>query len=296
MIVVWAILLAHVTATFLWAAPGYLTGGADTDKTGQDDGTSGVRSALEPYMTPVFAQSWSVFAPTPLHVEYSLRVRGLYPQAPHGEIAPGPWVDTTAVEVRALTGHLLPAATERLSRRLASDSRAAYLALPDEARAVALASPAALSDEAPAPSGQGAAPSGRGAAAATGADPGPALRTALLDAGAEPDAVDRYLAEDRALAAYATQVLRANEAVAQEGASPGSAAASPTAGRVPLYVQASIVRQPVAPPGTGERPAPTELVLGPRPPVVVPGQEDAAFRATWDALRSGDPATGEVAE
>ncbi|WP_189667836.1 DUF5819 family protein [Promicromonospora soli] len=263
---VWALLAAHLTATFLWAAPGYVTGLPDDDAPPGRGPATAAHRALETYMTPVFAQNWSIFAPSPLHVEYTLLVRGVYPGGPDGGLVPGPWIDTTAVEVRALTGHLLPAATERPSRRLASDTRNAYLALSEEARAVVLASPTSLRS--------------REAGTAADANPWPGLRTALLDAGATPDAVDQYLGEDRALAAYATQVLRAD----------GPAAA----GHDPVYVQASIVRRAVAPYGAGERPEPTELVLGARPPVVVAGQDDAAFRATWDALRTETAPGGDV--
>jgi hypothetical protein len=257
---VWALLVAHLAATFLWAAPGYVMGLPDAEH-GTGERPTAAHRALETYMTPVFAQNWSVFAPSPLHVEYTLLVRGMYPGGPEGGLVPGPWIDTTAVEVRALAGHLLPAATERPSRRLASDTRNAYLALSEEARAVVLASPECLRSQ--------------GLAEAAAADPWPGLRTALLDAGATPDAVDQYLGADRALAALATQVLRA------DGPAP--------AGHDPVYVQASVVRRAVAPYGAGERPEPTELVLGARPPVVVPGQDDAAFRATWDALRNETP-------
>lgn len=267
-IAVWVLLLAHFAATLLWAAPGYVTGRPDDDAPGTGAPAIGVHRALETYMTPVFAQNWSIFAPSPLHVEYALRVRGVYAGGPDGALVPGPWIDTTAVEVRALTGHMLPAATERPSRRLASEARAAYLALPTQARWVVLASPTSLRSQEPAD-----------------AEPWPGLRTALLDTGAAPDVVDDYLAMDRALAAYATQVLRAS----------GTGARGPesvTGGHDPAYVQASVVRRVVARYGTGERPEPTELVLGARPPVVVPGQDDAAFRATWEALLIDAPAPG----
>ncbi len=259
-VAVWLLLLAHFVATFVWTAPGYVTGLPEDE--GGTDTPTGVHRALEAYLTPVFAQNWSIFAPSPLHVEYALRVRGVYAGGPDGAVEPGPWIDTTAVEVRALTGHLLPAATERPSRRLAGDARAAYLALPDDARVMVLAPPASSQE-------------------AADVDPWPGLRTALLDTGAAPDVVDQYLGADRALAAYATQVLLASGAEVPESA-PGTA----STGQDPVYVQVSIVRHALAPYGTAERPEPTELTLGARPPVVVPGQDAAAFRATWDALRN----------
>ncbi|MGW2092849.1 DUF5819 family protein [Promicromonospora sukumoe] len=295
-VVVWVLLLAHLVATFLWAAPGYLTGRPEGESAGDPPSTP-VHQALEPYMTPVFAQNWSVFAPEPLHVEYSLRVRGVYDGGPDDALVPGPWIDTTAVEVRALTGHLLPAATDRPSRRLAADLRTAFLALPEDGRATVLVSPVrppAGSDGTGTGTGTGtgepgdASPgdAGSGDARADGgrsgdSGPWPGLRDTLLDAGGAPDVVDDYLGLDRAAAAYATQVLRASGDLAEPEpgpSAPGSAAASP------VYVQVSVVRQALAPQGTSERPAPTELLLGARPPVVVPGQDDAAFSGTWDAL------------
>ncbi|MEV0890284.1 DUF5819 family protein [Promicromonospora sp. NPDC050262] len=266
-IAVWVVLLAHLAATFVWAAPGYLVGRPDGGSTGDVASvpSTGVHQALEAYMTPVFAQNWSVFAPTPLHVEYSLRVRGVYTGGPDGDLVPGPWIDATAVEVRALTGHALPAAIERPSRRLASDLRAAYLALPGRGREVLLVSPVQE------PVGSG----GDGG-------PWPDLRAALLDAGGAPDAVDTCLGLDRAAAAYATQVLLASGDLAEPEPGPGAPGNS-AAGLG--YVQVSVLRQAVGPQGSSERPAPSELLLGARPPVVVPGQDDAAFRTAWDALR-----------
>ncbi|MFC8800756.1 DUF5819 family protein [Promicromonospora sp. NPDC057138] len=261
-VTVWALLLAHFVATFLWAAPGYLTGLPDGEVPAGEAPATGVHRALEAYMTPVLAQNWSLFAPSPVHVDYTLAVRGIYVDGPAGELVPGPWIDTTAVEIGALTEHLLPAATERPSRRLAAGVRAAFLALPTAARGVVLRPPPSVPATGPAP-----------------ADPWPGLRVALLDAGAAPGVVDDYLAEDRALAAYATQVLQAS-ATGDDGA----------AG--PVYVQATVVRHALAPYGTAERPEPTELALGARPPVRLPGQGDDAFGATWDALRTGASSRG----
>jgi hypothetical protein len=262
-VVVWALLLGHFVATFLWTAPGFLTGGAD-DKpaSGADTG------ALSAYMTPVFAQNWSVFAPSPLRVEYALRVRGVYPRD-DGGLTPGPWIDATAVELRALTGRPFPGAGERPARRLASDTRAAYLALPEEARVVVLRSP----PDAPAPEH---APHG----------PWPALRASLLDAGAAPGVVDDYLAQDRTLAAYATQVLRAADAA--DGPASGTGAPGPAA----AYVQARIVRHVVPPYGARDRPEPSGLTVGARPPYTVAGQDDAAFRGMWDTLDRSTAAGG----
>ncbi|GAA2223000.1 hypothetical protein GCM10010413_14870 [Promicromonospora sukumoe] len=279
---VWVLLLAHLAVTFLWAAPGYLTGRPDGESAGDPPATP-VHQALEPYMTPVFAQNWSVFAPEPLHVEYTLRVRGVYDAGPDRALVPGPWIDTTAVEVRALTGHLLPAATDRPSRRLAADLRTAFLALPDDERATVLVSPV-QGPAGPGGAGTGTAEpgdAGSGDAGSGDAAPWPGLRDTLLDAGGPPDVVDDYLGLDRAAAAYATQVLRASGDLAE----PEPESGAPERGSAdPVYVQVSVVRQALAPQGTSERPAPTELLLGARPPVVVPGQDDGAFRGTWDTL------------
>jgi hypothetical protein len=242
-IAVWVLLVAHFVATFLWTAPGYLTGRPGAEAPGSGGSATGVQRVLETYMTPVFAQNWSLFAPSPLHVDYVLRVRGVYTGGHDGGLRNGPWIDTTAAE--------------RTSRRLASNLRAAYLALPEGARGVVLRSPAMARGVVPAP------------------DPWPGLRRALLDAGAAPGVVDDYLAQDRALAAYATQVLRASRDEAR-GSAPG---------RRPVYVQVNIVRHPVAPYGATERPEPTEFTLGARPPARLPDRGDDEPGATWDALR-----------
>jgi hypothetical protein len=263
-VTVWALLLAHFAATFLWAAPGYLTGLPDGEVPAGEAPATSVHRALETYMTPVLAQNWSLFAPSPVHVDYTLRVRGVYADGPGGELVPGPWTDTTAVEIGALTGHPFPAATERPSRRLAAGVRAAYLALPTEARGIVLRPPASVPARGPAP-----------------ADPWPGLRVALLDADAAPGVVDDYLAEDQALAAYATQVLHAS-ATGDDGG-PG-----------PVYVQATVVRRALTPYGTAERPEPTELALGARPPVRLPGQRDDTFGATWEALRTDASSGGRA--
>jgi len=264
-VAVWALLLAHFAATFLWAAPAYLTGRLADEVPAGEAPATGVHRALETYMTPVFAQNWSLFAPSPLHVDYALRVRGIYTGGSDGALGPGPWLDTTAVEVGALTGHLLPAATERPSRRLAADVRVAYLALPAGARAVVLRPPASVRSTILAP-----------------ADPWPELRSVLLETGATPGVVDDYLAQDRALAAYATQVVRASGTAVQSAS-----------GRRLVYVQAHIVRHAVAPYGTAERPEPTELTIGPRPPVRMPGQDDDAFSVAWEALRTDAPSDAQ---
>jgi hypothetical protein len=57
-----------------------------------------------------------------------------------------------------------------------------------------------------------------------------------------------------------------------------------------VYVQAKVVRHGVTPYGARERPGPAGLTVGARPPYAVTGQDDAAFRSTWDALRRESPA------
>lgn len=82
----------HVLATFLWVAP-----------------PSGLRDvvpkkALSSYMTPLFGQSWSVFAPAPVNGDYTLRVRAVV----RGSSEATEWVDATAVEANMLTHHAFP--------------------------------------------------------------------------------------------------------------------------------------------------------------------------------------------
>ncbi|MFC7024347.1 DUF5819 family protein [Promicromonospora thailandica] len=240
-LVAWAVLAAHLVATVLWTAPGRLTG--HDEPLSDQPVTTPAHRVLRAWMTPVFDQGWSLFAPEPLHVDYVLRVRGVWASGPGGALEPGPWTDATAVETRALMGHVLPAATERPARRLAAEVRAAYLALPDDARVLALGS--------------------------TGGS-----RADLTDAGAPAAVVDRYLAADRALTAYATQVVSAERAAPDDGD--------------PVYVQAAVVRREVAPPGA-PAPPPDELTLGARAPLRLPGQDDAAFAATWARLGGRAP-------
>ncbi|MFI9487786.1 DUF5819 family protein [Promicromonospora sp. NPDC052451] len=249
---VWALLIAHLAATLLWTAPGWVTGRPQEGPlSAEPSGTAGY-GALETWMTPVFDQGWSLFAPEPLHVDYTLRVRGVY-RGGGGAPVPGPWIDASAVELRALTGHALPAATERPARRVAAEAREAYLALPEAGRGVVLRSTAAAPDV-----------SGHPVAWAE-------LRAALLGTGAAAGVVDRYLAADRALAAYATQVVRAS--------------GSDRTHRRPVSVQAEVVRRPVPPYASAERPRPTTLTFGARPLLRLPGQDDAAFGAVWARLQ-----------
>ncbi|GGM17879.1 DUF5819 family protein [Promicromonospora citrea] len=273
---VWAVLATHLVATLLWTAPGRLTGQPDDEPLSDQPVTSVARRALATWMTPVFDQGWSLFAPEPRHVDHVLRVRGVY-AGEDGEPVAGPWIDATAVETRALTGHLLPAATERPARRLAAEARSAYLELPGDARLVALRS-AAFPGRGPVPPDAAADPVWA------------ALHADLLDSGAAPEAADRYLAADRALAAYATQVVAATPP------DPAGTAAHDS----PVLVQTSVARREVVLPGEAE-PAPSETVLGARPPLRLPGQDDDAFASAWRRLlglagggaaragRDGDP-------
>lgn len=248
-----AVLAAHLAATVLWTAPGWLTGQPDDEPLSDRPVTSVAHRALAAWMTPVFDQGWSLFAPEPRHVDHVLRVRGVY-AGEDGEPVAGPWIDATAIETRALTGHVLPAATERSARRLAAEARSAYLALPGDARMAALRS-----------------------SAFPGRDPAhpvrATLRADLLDGGATPEAADRYVAADRALAAYATQVVAATPY-------------GPAAHERPVLVQAAVTRREVVLPGEAE-PPPSETVLGARPPLRLPGQDDDGFADTWARLLDG---------
>lgn len=87
-----AITAWHLLATFLWVAP-----------------PSGLRDlvpqkALSSYMMPLFGQSWSVFAPSPVNGDYTVKVRAQL----EGSKKATEWVDATDVESRMLTHHLSP--------------------------------------------------------------------------------------------------------------------------------------------------------------------------------------------
>ncbi|WP_298041356.1 DUF5819 family protein [uncultured Microbacterium sp.] len=85
----------HIFATFLWVAP-----------------ASPLRevvpkSALRGYMSPLFGQSWSVFAPSPINGDYYLDIRAQVKNG-DGDESVTDWVRATDVETSWIRHNLTP--------------------------------------------------------------------------------------------------------------------------------------------------------------------------------------------
>lgn len=104
-----ALLCAHLFATAVFVGP------ANAAK-------ETLGASLTSYMQPVFQQEWSLFAPKPISVEYSLLVRGWY-----DDESSTPWVNATNVEVEGNILHsLAPSRAGIVTRRLAGNMRKQY--------------------------------------------------------------------------------------------------------------------------------------------------------------------------
>lgn len=104
-----AILCAHLLATAVFVGP------ANAAKT-----TLG--TSLTNYMQPYFQQEWSLFAPTPISVEYSMQVRGWYDADTSTD-----WVNVTDLEIEGNILHsLAPSRAGIVTRRLAGNMRKQY--------------------------------------------------------------------------------------------------------------------------------------------------------------------------
>ncbi|TDE00424.1 DUF5819 family protein [Jiangella asiatica] len=113
------LLCAHLLATAVFVGP------ANAAK-------ETLGASLTDYMEPYFQQEWSLFAPTPISVGYSLHVRGWYDAE-----TPTDWVDVTEVEVEGNILHsLAPSRAGIVTRRLAGNMRKQYNDLTVEERAV----------------------------------------------------------------------------------------------------------------------------------------------------------------
>jgi hypothetical protein len=114
-----ALLCAHLFATAVFVGP------ANAAK--ETLGTT-----LTDYMEPFFQQEWSLFAPTPISVEYSMLVRGWYDAD-----TPTEWVDVTELEVEGNILHsLAPSRAGIVTRRLAGNMRKQYRLISREEQAV----------------------------------------------------------------------------------------------------------------------------------------------------------------
>ncbi len=218
----------HIFATFLWIAP-----------------ASGLRQLLpgdllRSYMVPMFGQSWSVFAPEPINGDYRLRVRAVVIQ--DGQQKTSKWVDATAAELAMSTHHLFPPRAAVLGTELASRYKGAYDDLGNAQHRIS-------------------------ALSYFKGDWSERLQGDLRKQGSDPD-LDDYLAVERQITAYATQVAYA--------VWPGEL----------TRVQFEVSRQNVIPfsrrnEPDAKRPQPKIVKTGWRGVVEEPGQSREAFADTF---------------
>ncbi|GGH50855.1 DUF5819 family protein [Microbacterium album] len=154
----------HILATFLWVAPA----------SPARDAIPG--DALRSYMLPMFGQSWSVFAPSPINADYHLDVRALVDDG--GELVETDWVRATDVELSYSRYNLTPPRAAGIAVSAASALYSAHGRLSDGQKEIVELN--YFKDDW----------YGR-------------LEQALADAGDDPAA---YLSAERVVAAYATQV------------------------------------------------------------------------------------------
>ncbi|PZF81614.1 DUF5819 family protein [Jiangella anatolica] len=114
-----AVLVAHLAATAVFVGP-------------DNAAKTTLGTTLTEYMQPYFQQEWSLFAPTPISVEYSLLVRGWYDAN-----TPTEWVDVTQLEVDGNILHsLAPSRAGIVTRRLAGNMRKQYRRITTQEQAV----------------------------------------------------------------------------------------------------------------------------------------------------------------
>lgn len=112
------VLGVHLAAMFLWISP-------------RTPVTDAVDAPLRAYTLPMFQQSWSLFAPDPVHAAYYLEVRRV-PQ----DLSETPWLSASAVELAGLHHHLLPTTATNITNKTASLANEALNALPDDHKAL----------------------------------------------------------------------------------------------------------------------------------------------------------------
>lgn len=161
----------HLFATFLWVAP----------RSELRDVVPG--DALREYMLPMFSQSWSVFAPTPISGDYYFEVRAAVEQ--DGELEVTEWVRASDVEQSLATYRPFP---PRAAKGGFNQARAFYVEWQDlqtDAKEIARLN------------------------YYKGEDWSDRLRTGLLSQTEATADVENYLQEERRSLAYATQVALA---------------------------------------------------------------------------------------
>jgi hypothetical protein len=216
------VVLVHTAATALWIAP-------------RNPVSEAVAAPLGETMNPMFQQSWSLFAPTPINVANSLEVRAF-----DADLDATEWVDVTDVEISAnFTHHLFPNRASRPTRMLAARAHAQFIKLTDDER--------------------------HSLGGHYHGNAWPRLAEALEEADGSSSAARRrqVLAYDKAMAAYATEYVRATVTEID-----------------PAYVQFRVVRERVVPYASRGDAAPKQTVytFGRRPMYEFDRQDSEAFR------------------
>lgn len=258
-----AILVAlHLGAMYLWIAP-------------ENAMSRALSPALASYVLPAWQQSWSLFAPTPVHAGYYLEVRS-QPRASgnnstgnkdttstntatsdttSGSVpasltasktaGEGSWIDASDTELQGLRGHLLPTTAINITNKLASGINEHVNGLSTDQKEV------------------------------FGQDfieqPWDDMTGAVFSS---PDKVtDSFAAGliwDRAATAYATQYLRASANIADSD-----------------LVQYQIVRVTAPPFDKRDKAEPQRSVVftsGLRPQTVIIGQDETAFKKALESF------------
>lgn len=112
----------HMFATFLWISP----------NTPLRDVVP--KAVLYGYMSPLFSQAWSVFAPEPINADYYLDVRAQLET--DGEVTTTEWVRPTDVEASLVQYNLTPPRAGVLAADITGELYSAFRELEDESTEV----------------------------------------------------------------------------------------------------------------------------------------------------------------
>lgn len=169
--VVAAVVVVHSIVLAVWLAP-----------------TSPVREALgggqlSSYVDPYFQQSWSGFEPSAQYVDETFRIRAHLREPAGDGTYVSEWVDLSAEQTEAMRHKISPARVDLASRRLATNLNNAMLALDPGQRSLVATNYIET--------------------------PIDKLAGRLGEAGADADAVRRYIATDRMAVGFASSVADA---------------------------------------------------------------------------------------
>lgn len=112
----------HMFATFLWISP----------NTPLRDVVP--KAVLHGYMSPLFSQAWSVFAPEPINADYYLDVRAQIET--DGEITTTEWVRPTDVEASLVRHNLAPSRAGVLATDITNELYSEFRDLEDDVEEV----------------------------------------------------------------------------------------------------------------------------------------------------------------